>query len=101
MGRRPRHSIMGVRGIGARMAVLPDLAAAALYAVVVFLLALGVLVIFVETVAPRRLVAALFASMLVAVVLASMGEPGIGLLALAIGAALLANHSFEWLTTHS
>ena len=81
------------------MAVLPDLATAGLYALVVFLLALGFLVIFVETVSPRRLVAALVLSLLVAVVLAGMGEAGIGLLALGIGGALLANQTFEWLTT--
>ena len=81
------------------MAVLPDLATAGLYALVVFLLALGFLVIFVETVPPRRLVAALVLSVVVAVVLAGMDETGIGLLALGIGGALLANQTFEWLTT--
>jgi len=90
---------MGRRAIGARMAVLPDLATAGLYALVVFLLALGFLVIFVETVPPRRLVAALVLSVVVAVVLAGMDETGIGLLALGIGGALLANQTFEWLTT--
>lgn len=81
------------------MALLPDLATAGLYALVVFLLALGFLVIFVETVPPRWLVAALVGSVLVAVALAGMGESGIGFLALAVGAALLANQTFEWLTT--
>ena len=90
---------MGRRAIGARMAVLPDLATAGLYALVVFLLALGFLVIFVETVPPRRLVAALVLSVVVAVVLAGMDETGIGLLALGTGGALLANQTFEWLTT--
>jgi hypothetical protein len=81
------------------MAVLPDLATAGLYALVVFLLALGFLVIFVETVPARRLVAILFGSALIAVVLGGMGEPGIGFLSVAVGGALLANHTFEWLTT--
>jgi drug/metabolite transporter (DMT)-like permease len=81
------------------MALLPDLATAGLYALVVFLLALGVLVIFVEVVPPRQLVAALVGFLLVAIALAGMGEAGIGFLALAIGGALLANHTFERLTT--
>ena len=81
------------------MAVLPDLVTAGLYGLVVFLLALGFLVIFVETVPPRRLVALILGSVLVAIVLAGMGEPGVGFLALAVGAALVANHAFEWLTT--
>jgi hypothetical protein len=94
-----RHRIMANAAIGREMAALPDLAAAALYGVVVFLLALGFLVIFVETVPPRRLIALLLGSFLVAVVLAGMGETGIAFLALGVGAALVANHAFEWLTT--
>jgi hypothetical protein len=80
------------------MALLPDLATAGLYALVVFLLALGFLVIFVEVVPPRRLVAALFGSVLVAIALAGMGEVGIGFLVLAVGGALIANYTFERLT---
>lgn len=89
---------MGPRAIGARMALLPDLATAGLYALVVFLLALGFLVIFVEVVPPRRLVAALFGSVLIAIALAGMGEVGIGFLVLAVGGALIANYTFERLT---
>src|SRR5207249_10901776 len=89
----PRAPFSGV------MASLPDLAAAGLYGVVVFLLTLGFLVIFVETVPPRRLIALLLGSFLVAVVLAGMGETGVAFLALGIGAALIANYAFEWLTT--
>ncbi len=81
------------------MALLADLSAAALLATAVFLLTLGVLVIFVETVAARRLVAAILASFLAAVVLAILGELGLALAALAFGGAFLANHAFEWLTT--
>jgi hypothetical protein len=90
---------MGHVVIGTGVAVLPDLAAAGLYGAVVFLLVLGFLVIFVETVSQRRLVALLFGTMLVAIVLAGMGEAGIAFLALGTGAALIANHTFEWLTT--
>ena len=90
---------MASAAIGREMAALPDLAAAGLYGVVVFLLALGFLVIFVETVPPRRLIALLLGAFLVAVVLAGMGETGVAFLALGIGAALIANYAFEWLTT--
>lgn len=90
---------MGHLAIGDGVAVLPDLAAAGLYGAVVFLLVLGFLVIFVETVSQRRLVALLFGTMLVAIVLAGMGEAGTAFLALGTGAALIANHTFEWLTT--
>ena len=85
--------------IAREMAALPDLAAAGLYGVVVFLLALGLLVIFVETISPRRLIALLLGSFLVSIVLAGMGETGLAFLALGVGAALIANHAFEWLTT--
>lgn len=81
------------------MALLPDLAAAALYGAVVFLLALGILVIFVETVSLRRLVAALVIDAILAIGLASAGETGVSVLVIGAGAALLANHAFEWLTT--
>jgi hypothetical protein len=90
---------MANAAIGRGMAALPDLAAAGLYGVVVFLLALGLLVVFVETVPPRRLIALLFGAFLFAVVLAGMGETGVAFLALGAGAALIANQTFEWLTT--
>lgn len=80
------------------MALLPDLAAAALYGVVVFLLALGILVIFVETVPPRRLLAALVVAAILAIGIASAGEPGVSFLIVGAGGAFLANHAFEWLT---
>ncbi len=81
------------------MALLPDLATAGGIALAVFLVALGVLVLFVESV-PRRTVVVL---VLVAVVLASalvlLGELGIAMVALAFAAAFVANDAFEWLTT--
>ncbi|HYY47468.1 MAG TPA: hypothetical protein VFA17_02150 [Thermoplasmata archaeon] len=80
------------------MAVLPDIAAAGLYGLVLFLLVLGVLVIFVETVPPRRLVALVLSTGLAALVLATIGELGLSLLALGLAGALLANQAFEWLT---
>ncbi len=81
------------------MAVLPDLGLAALAALVVFLLTLGVLVVFVETV-PRRILAAVLASALVlAAFLGAVGEIGLGLVPLGFVAAFLANAVFEWLTT--
>jgi hypothetical protein len=81
------------------VALLPDLGLAALYAVVVFLLFLGFLVVFVETIPPRRLAVAILAAVVVATWLASAGEAGLSLLPLGVAAALLANHAFEWLTT--
>lgn len=81
------------------MAVLPDLAAAGLYGLVVFLVVLGFLVVFVETVQLRRLLGLLFGTSFVAIVLVSVGETGIVLLALGFGGALIANQTFEWLTT--
>src|SRR5438094_250671 len=89
----------GGPGRGRRSRCPPDLAAAGLYGVVVFLLTLGLLVVFVETVPPRRLLALLLGSALAAVVLAGLGEVGVALLVLGIGAALVANLTFEWLTT--
>jgi hypothetical protein len=81
------------------VAVLPDIAAAALYGLVLFLLVLGVLVVFVETVPTRCLVALLLVSGLAALILGTIGEVGLALLALGLAAALLANQTFEWLTT--
>ncbi|HYT01084.1 MAG TPA: hypothetical protein VEO20_10535 [Thermoplasmata archaeon] len=81
------------------MALLPDLTSAALYAVVVFLLVLGLLVIFVETISNRKLAAAFVGVLVVSVALAASGEVGLALLAVAVGGALIANHAFEWMTT--
>jgi len=81
------------------MALLPDLGAAVLGAVVVFLLALGFLVVFIETISFRRLVSAIASLAIVAVVLGLIGETGVALLAVGVGGALVANHAFEWLTT--
>ncbi|HYS73993.1 MAG TPA: hypothetical protein VEO96_08455 [Thermoplasmata archaeon] len=81
------------------MALLPDLGAAVLDAVVVFLLVLGFLVVFIETISVRRLVSAIASLAIVAVVLGLIGETGVALLAVGVGGALVANHAFEWLTT--
>ena len=81
------------------MAILPDLASAALYAVVVFLLVLGFLVVFIESIPSRRLSIAILAAIVLAVGLMWVGEVGIAFLVAGVGSALLANHGFEWLTT--
>jgi hypothetical protein len=81
------------------MALLPDLAAAALDAVVVFLLFLGLLVVFVETIPSRLLMVILLAAILFAAWLAWVGESGLSFLALGVVGALVANYAFEWLTT--
>jgi len=81
------------------MAVFPDLTTAVLYGVVVFLLVLGFLVVFVETIPPRLLMVILLAAILFAAWLAWVGEAGLAFLALGAAAALVANHAFEWLTS--
>src|SRR2546425_11609611 len=63
------------------MALLPDLALASLYAVVVFLLVLGFLVVFVEAISMRRLLAGLVVTLVIAAGLLSNGEAGLSLLA--------------------
>lgn len=81
------------------MAILPDLGAAGLSAVAAFLLVLGVLVVFVETIQPSRLVLIMIACFAVAVGLVILSESGLALVVLGVGAAFLANHVFESLTT--
>ena len=81
------------------MALLPDLALASLYAVVVFLLVLGFLVVFVEAISMRRLLAGLVVTLVIAAGLVSNGEAGLSFLALGVAGALIANHAFERLTT--
>ena len=71
------------------MALLPDLALASLYAVVVF----------VEAISMRRLLAGLVVTLVIAAGLLSNGEAGLSLLALGVAGALIANHAFERLTT--
>ena len=81
------------------MALFPDPASAALYALATFLLVLGVLVVFVEAMRPSRFLSALMAALGVAVLLVLAGESGVALVAAAVGAALVANKLFEWLTS--
>lgn len=81
------------------MAVLPDLTSAALYGVVVFLLVLGFLVVFIEKIPRRGFVASILAATIVAIGLVSAGEPGAAFLSVGAGAAVVATHAFEWLTT--
>jgi len=81
------------------MPFLPDLATAALYAVVVFLLVLGFLIVFVEAVRPSQLLALLITDFVVAGIFVFAGEYGMSLLSLAVAASFIANHIFEWLTT--
>lgn len=81
------------------MALLPDPASAALYGLAAFLVLLGILVVFVETVRPLRFLAALVADVALAILLVLFGELGLALVVLGVGGALLANQVFEWLTT--
>ena len=81
------------------MALLPDPAAAGLYAVAIFLVTLGVLVIFVETVRLTRFFSIVVGSFAIALALILVGELGVALLVLGFAGAFIANHVFEWLTT--
>lgn len=81
------------------MPILPDMATAALYAVVVFLLVLGFLIVFVEAVRPSKLLAVLITDFVVAGIFAFASEYGMSLLTLAVAASFVSNHVFEWLTT--
>ncbi len=81
------------------MSLLPDLTVAGGIALAVFLLTLGVLVIFLESV-PRRIVfRLLLITIVLGAVLSLFDELGIGIILLAFAAAFLANDVFEWLTT--
>ncbi len=81
------------------MAVFPDFGAAVLYAAVVFLVALGILVVFVETVSPRRAASIVAAAIVVAAALSFVNEIGLAFIALGLASAVVANSVFEWLTT--
>ncbi len=80
------------------MALLPDLATAGGIALALFLLVLGVLVVFVESVPPRLLGLVLIVGLALAVLLEVVGELGVALVVLGLPAALAANGVFEWLT---
>jgi len=81
------------------MALLLDPAAAALYGLAVFLVVLGVLVVFVEAIQMARFLLLLSADVAFAVLLVLVGELGVALVVLGLGGALIANQVFEWLTT--
>jgi hypothetical protein len=81
------------------MAVLADPGSALLAALVVFLVSLGLLVLFVETMSRARIVAILVANGIVAGIFIAWGEAGLGLAAAGFAAAVLANEAFERLTT--
>ncbi len=81
------------------MPVLPDLAVAAGYGLVVFLITLGLLVVFVEALPRRIVVAVIMVAFLLAAFMALVGEAGVGVVSLAFAAAVIANELFEWLTT--
>ena len=81
------------------MAILPDLATAALGGVVAFLVVLGFLVIFVEGLRPGRALAFVIGACAVAAALAALGETGLALLAFGVPLAVVGSLAFEWLTT--
>ncbi len=81
------------------MPLLPDPATAGIAAGVVFLITLGILVLFIEMVPLPRFIGIVVGCLVVAVFLVVLGEVGLALLPLAVAGAFLANHVFEWLTT--
>ena len=81
------------------MAVFPDFGAAVLYAAVVFLVALGILVVFVETISTRRAASIVAAAIVVAAAFSFVSEVGLAFIALGLASAVVANSVFEWLTT--
>ncbi|MGQ0798451.1 MAG: hypothetical protein ACT4OI_11425 [Methanobacteriota archaeon] len=81
------------------MAILADPSTAALATLVAFFVALGLLVLFIETITRARLVAVLVLDFAIAGTLVAANEAGLALVALGVAAALLANEAFERLTT--
>ena len=81
------------------MAILVDPSTAGLAALVVFLVALGLLVLFIETISRARLVAVLVLDIAIGGTLVAADEAGLALVALSVAAAVLANEAFERLTT--
>jgi hypothetical protein len=81
------------------MPVLPDLGAAALFAAVVFLVTLGILVVFLERGPGRRAGFVVAVTVALAAAFSLAGEVGLAFVAVAVGGAVLANRAFEWLTT--
>ncbi len=65
----------------------------------VFLVVLGALVVFVEALRTTVALAVPIMAAAVAVVLVAVGELGLALVAVGLGAAVLADHGFDWLTT--
>jgi len=81
------------------MAILADPSTAGLAALVVFLVALGLLVLFIETISRARLVAVLVLDIAIGGTLVAADEAGLALVALSVAAAVLANEAFERVTT--
>lgn len=81
------------------MALLPDLALAGGIALAIFLITLGLLVVFTDSLGHRIAASLVFTALLAAAVLALVGEPGLGMSAGGFAGAVVANAAFEWLTT--
>ncbi|HKZ89942.1 MAG TPA: hypothetical protein VJ300_06770 [Thermoplasmata archaeon] len=80
------------------MPILADLGTAALIAIVVFLGALGFLVVFTDATSKARTTAFLIGVGAVAGFSGALGEVGVALVLVGVAAAVLANAVFEWLT---
>ncbi len=80
------------------MSLLPDLGVAGGIALAVFLVVLGFLVVFVESVGRRAVVGVVGIVLVLGVALSLAGEPGLALIVFGFAAAFVANEAFEWLT---
>ena len=81
------------------MPFLPDLAFAGGIALAVFLVALGLLVVFTDSLDRRVAAALILVGLGVAAVSSAVGELGIALVAAGFAGAVAANALFEWLTS--
>ena len=77
------------------MPLLADLGVASTVSIVLFFVLLGVLALFVETLGIRRALAAMAGLTTLAVVLASVEEPGIAIVLLGATGAIAADDVFD------
>ena len=84
---------------GARaLPLIPDLGIAAVIALVVFFLLLGLLVIFVENVDLKIVLGLLFILLAATVGLVAVGEAGLSLIAMSVVGAIVLDQLFEHFT---
>lgn len=80
------------------MALLPDLVTAGGVALAVFLIVLGVLVVFVESLDRRIAAVSILVPLVLAAVFVLLGELGVAFVLVGLAGAVAANEVFERLT---